>query len=367
MLAYSINMGIAPIPMILGGYLVDRRQARWVALAGGVFLSGGWMLAGHATSALQLQLAYGVLAGLGQGLCYSAGVSNTLKLFPDRRGLAAGILTGVNGGATILVAPIASTLADRDVGAMMMIIGGVFGVLTVVASLFIRPAAATTNQSRARTASWASVSPSQMVRTPAFWMAFGCLVCGAFSGVMIAGNAKSIAIGMYGLAPAVAVGFVSVYSAANMSGRFIFGPLSDRIGQMRSLTVVFTAIVASLLALVLGKGMVPALAVGLIGLGICYGGIMGVMPALILALFGPEHQGVNYGLVFAAYSVSSLIAPGMAATLGSQHGGDYTAAFLIAIGAASLGLAVVLLFQRSARSRATERTEPALVLTTSES
>lgn len=348
MLAYSINMGLSPVPMMLGGYFVDRRHARAVAVAGGVLLGAGWILSGQATSALQLQVAYGLVAGLGQGMCYSVGLSNTLKLFPDRRGLVAGILTGVNGGATIVLAPVASSMAAADVGRMMVTLGGVFLVLTLLASMFIRsaPAAGRPPPGQASAVVLHSTPPGRMVRTPAFWAVFACFVCGAFSGVMIAGNAAPIAVGMYGLAPAAAALFVSVYAAANMSGRFLFGFISDRAGQILTLAVVFALVAVSLVVLVLGRGSVPALGVGLVGLGLCYGGIMGVMPALVLTLFGPAHQGINYGLAFSAYSVSAMIAPPMAASIGAERGGDFTLAFLIAIAASGVGLLTVIVLHR---------------------
>lgn len=352
MIAYSINMGLSPLPMMIGGWFVDRRHARAVAAAGGLLLGAGWILAGQAQSTWQLVLCYGLLAGSGQGLCYAAGLSNTLKFFPERKGLISGLITGVNGGATIVLAPIAAAMA-ANVTQLMTVFGVVFAALGLASALLIRPAPVEV-VTPGVTGFTQGMRPAQVLRAPVFWLIFGVFVCGAFSGVMIAGNASPIAVTMFGLAPAAAALLVSLYSAANMSGRLVFGTLSDRFGQPRTLLVVFALVAMSLGVLLIGRGHVPALVIGMIGLGLCYGGVMGIMPALVMGTFGPAHQGVNYGMAFAGYSTAALIAPGFAAGVGASHGGDYSIAFLVAIGAAAAGAGLVFVLrsrQRAAASR----------------
>jgi MFS family permease len=93
------------------------------------------------------------------------------------------------------------------------------------------------------------------------------------------------------------------------------------------------------------RGNAAGFVVGVIGLGLCFGGVMGVMPALVSARFGLRYQGVNYGIAFSAYAVSAYFAPHLAATIG-ERSGDYTAAFLAAIAAAVVGLAVTVVLAR---------------------
>lgn len=85
MLAFAINSAIAPIPMILGGYLTDRGLAKWSCVIGGLLFASGFLLTGFATTPLMLYLTYGLLSGLGQGFAYSGCLSNTIKLFPDKK------------------------------------------------------------------------------------------------------------------------------------------------------------------------------------------------------------------------------------------------------------------------------------------
>ncbi len=82
-----------------------------------------------------------VFAGLGQGFAYSACLSNTIRLFPDKRGLASGLITAGMGGAAIIAAPIANRLIEsQDVLAAFRILGIAYIVIVLVASLFIRKA-----------------------------------------------------------------------------------------------------------------------------------------------------------------------------------------------------------------------------------
>jgi Major Facilitator Superfamily. len=88
MLAFTINSAISPIPMILGGFLTDKGLSKWSITIGGLLFGLGFFLTGLVTSPAMLYLTYGLIGGLGQGLAYSGCLSNTIKLFPDKKGLA---------------------------------------------------------------------------------------------------------------------------------------------------------------------------------------------------------------------------------------------------------------------------------------
>jgi OFA family oxalate/formate antiporter-like MFS transporter len=169
------------------------------------------------------------------------------------------------------------------------------------------------------------------------------LALGAFSGLMIASQASPIGQDMFGLSAATAAAFVSVYSACNAFGRLAWGAVSDRLGYTNALMLIYGLIALSLLVLVSGRA-VGGFAVGIIGLGLCFGGVMGVFPALVMKNFGPRFQGVNYGITFTAYSISAFFAPRIAASWGESHDGDFTGSFVIAIVLALTGLALTVAF-----------------------
>ncbi|MDO4888870.1 MAG: OFA family MFS transporter [Actinomycetaceae bacterium] len=362
MTAYSINSGIAPIPMILGGLYVDRGKSKWMALLGGVLFGGGWILSGVAPNATVLIISYGIIAGLGQGMAYAAGLNNTLRFFPDRRGLAAGLITGANGGATIIMAPVAQRLLDsQGVGTMLIILGSVFIAVGIIVAIIIKPAPADYAPPGAKAGAGAAAAPPpianvgwrQMLATPMFWLIFAMFVCGAFAGLMIVANASPIAQGMYAYSPQGAATFVSLYAFASLAGRIGFGMLSDRLGRIRTVQVIFSAATVGLLVLVLGKGdhNAVALSIGLLGIGTAFGGILGVMPTLVMSQFGPKNQGINYGIAFSAYAVAAIFAPRIGASIGEANDGDFSRAFFIAIGAAVAGIVLAVAYERIARAR----------------
>ena len=66
-----------------------------------------------------LYLTYGLMAGLGQGFAYSGALSNSLRLFPDKRGLASGILTGGMGFAAVIASPVASISSKNKMPSLL--------------------------------------------------------------------------------------------------------------------------------------------------------------------------------------------------------------------------------------------------------
>ena len=107
------------------------------------FFASGFYLTGTATSLAQLYIYYGLIAGLGQGFAYSGCLSNTLRLFPDKRGLASGIITGGMGLAAVFASPIANSLIlSHDAQYAFRTIGLAYIVIVLVASVFVQKAPA---------------------------------------------------------------------------------------------------------------------------------------------------------------------------------------------------------------------------------
>ncbi|WP_019770792.1 MFS transporter, partial [Streptococcus sobrinus] len=205
MLAFTINNAIGPIPMILGGYLVDKGYVKWTISLGALLFATGFCLSGFATSPDMLYLTYGLMAGLGQGFAYSGALSNTLRLFPDKRGLASGILTAGMGFAAVIASPIASHLIQtHDAKFAFRVLGLVYIIVVLIASFFIKAAPAdykpegwnppSQKNFGAQNINWAG-----MLKSPIFYTVISMFFLGAFSGLMIASQAATIGQSMFGL------------------------------------------------------------------------------------------------------------------------------------------------------------------------
>lgn len=351
MVAFAINAAVGPIPMILGGFLTDKGWSKWSIMAGGILFGSGFALAGTATSLGQLYFYYGILGGIGQGFAYSGCLNNTMRLFPDKRGLASGLITAGMGGAAIIAAPIANNLIQSmGVSQAFIYMGIAYVAISFICSLFIKAAPKDYVPASMASVKTGSVPPAienknwkEMLQSVNFYLILFMLAMGAFSGLMIASNASPIGQSMFGLTAAVAAGYVSLYSLSNTLGRVIWGAVSDKIGRSNTINVMYSVIVITFFILIFVRSTV-GFTIGIIVLGLCFGGVMGVFPSLVMENFGPKFQGVNYGIVFIGYSVSAYFAPKIAAGMAASANGDFTKAFYVAISVALGGLALNIFY-----------------------
>ncbi|QQB99674.1 OFA family MFS transporter [Streptococcus oralis] len=351
MLAFAINSAIGPIPMILGGYLVDKGYVKWTISLGALLFASGFYLTGYANSPAMLYLTYGLMAGLGQGFAYSGALSNSLRLFPDKRGLASGILTGGMGFAAVIASPVASNLIQKqDAFFAFRTIGLVYIVVIICAIFFIKAAPSGYQPAGWKAPVQTKQGPTnknwkQMLQSPLFYIIISMFFVGAFSGLMIASQASPIGQSMFGLSAGTAALYVSLYSIANSSGRFIWGSLSDKIGRSKTLLIIYSVIVLALFSLTIVPGQL-GFTLGIIGLGICFGGVMGVFPSIVMENYGPANQGVNYGIVFTGYSLAAFFAPKVAVQMAMANNGNYSVAFYVAIALAFIGLMLTIFYMK---------------------
>ena len=351
MLAFAINSAIGPIPMILGGYLVDKGYVKWTIALGALPFASGFYLTGYANSPAMLYLTYGLMAGLGQGFAYSGALSNSLRLFPDKRGLASGILTGGMGFAAVIASPVASNLIQQqDAFFAFRTIGLVYIVVIICAIFFIKAAPSGYQPAGWKAPVQTKQGPTnknwkQMLQSPLFYIIISMFFVGAFSGLMIASQASPIGQSMFGLSAGTAALYVSLYSIANSSGRFIWGSLSDKIGRSKTLLIIYSVIVLALFSLTIVPGQL-GFTLGIIGLGICFGGVMGVFPSIVMENYGPANQGVNYGIVFTGYSLAAFFAPKVAVQMAMANNGNYSVAFYVAIALAFIGLMLTIFYMK---------------------
>src|ERR1044072_2173773 len=163
------------------GVLVDRFGPR-VLLSICVLVTGlSWILAAQASSLTMLYLTYGLLGGIGTGIVYVGVVGHMVQWFPDRRGLATGIVAaGYGMGALLTTVPVAAMLKDVGYKPALVRYGLMFIAVGVLAAQGLRSANPKSqipnpkSQSGSRIPDPASRDwrPSAMLRTPIFWLMF---------------------------------------------------------------------------------------------------------------------------------------------------------------------------------------------------
>jgi MFS transporter, OFA family, oxalate/formate antiporter len=348
-LAFTISLSLVPLSMIFAGRLQDIYGPKYVTLAGGCVFGLGIFLTSTITSLVGLYVFYGLLGGLGIGMVYACTVGNTMKWFPDKRGLAGGLIAMGFGLGAVVFAPVGVILISsfgvlNTFGAF----GLVFSSIIVVASLFLAAPEKvnTSQQTAAQTLDLKNtLNASEMVKTPKFYSLWILYAIGCIGGLMIIGHASPIVQQKIGLQPQEAAIIVSFLGIANSLGRVFWGTMSDRFGRMP--TLIATYIVSALCLMSLAWFSTLTLTViGLCGIALCFGGYLGIMPSICADFFGSKHIGINYGILFTAYGVAAVVGPRLASWIKDMNAGSYDVAFslvmLMNVVAVVIGVLLVL-------------------------
>ena len=338
-IVFTVANSVGPVTMISGGFINDRFGPRRVILVGGAMFGIGMILSGLAKSVGGLIVSYGLVLGLGLGMAYGATISNCVKFFPDKRGLAGGIATAAYGLSSVIVPPVANALIGSvGIDRTFFILGGVFLAVILVSSFFISAAPAAVagpRSGKAEGKDWRA-----MLSDPVFYLMLTMLLCGAFSGLMITSQASPMAQRMTGMTPALAATAVSVLALFNVGGRILAGTLSDRFGRVAVLRGAFVVEIAGLgLLWLTGAGEHALFFAGVSLVGLCFGALMGIYPGFTADQFGPAHNSVNYGIMFVGFALAGYFGPTVCRGILSSSG-SYSAAFIVASCLAAVGIAL---------------------------
>ena len=359
-IVFSIANAIGPITMIGGGKLVRTIGPRMVIMLGGIWFGIGMLICGFATSVPVLIFGFGICCGLAVGLTYGCTVSNTVKFFPDKRGLVGGIATASYGLSSVLVPLIANAIISKmDVTMAFKILGIAIVVVVVIASFFILPCPdgfvpdgytpVSRDGGSAVKATSKDYTWSEMLKTKEFYVMIVLMCCGAFMGMMIISQASPIAQNQVLMTPQAAAVVVSVLALFNTGGRILGGFISDLIGQINTLTILLLCSLAGLFMLIItGDGNVATLYAGICIIGICFGGFMGIYPGFTNEKFGAKYSSINFGIMFIGFAFSGFFAPIMIGKIFTATG-TYTMAYIVAMGLSVLGIILTFVYRRMNR------------------
>lgn len=352
-IVFTVTNSVGPITMIGGGFINDKLGPKLVLLTGGILFGLGMIGSGFATSVGMLIVCYGLGVGLGVGMVYGTIVSNAVKFFPDKSGLAGGLTTACYGGSSVLVPIIVTALLkNNEITAVFKMIGVVMMIIICASAFVIQSCPAdfkVEGFTAAKKAQGKDYSYQEMLTQPIFYLMLLTLTCGAFAGMMIISQASPIAQKMMGFTPAAAAGVVSILALFNMTGRLVAGSLSDRIGAGGTLRITFVcSLIASVLLYFCNESTVVLFYVGLAVIGFSFGAIMGIYPGFTAQQFGRKNNSVNYGIMFIGFALAGLLGPMIMNTL-VQMTGRYQPAFLVSVALAALGEVLINIFMAKSK------------------
>src|SRR5258706_431486 len=121
------------------GALSDRIGPRYVVLAGAVLLGLGLFLASRAQSALQFQLAFGLLVGIAIGSFFTPMIAAVMGWMTEHRGLAVSLVSVGVGVAPMTMSPFAAWLITQmDWRSAQVVLAVLVWTTLVPAALFVR-------------------------------------------------------------------------------------------------------------------------------------------------------------------------------------------------------------------------------------
>jgi MFS transporter, OFA family, oxalate/formate antiporter len=307
------------------GYLVEVFGPRILLSIGSILTGLSWVLAAGARTTFGLYFTYGLLGGIGTGIIYVGVVGLMARWFPERRGLACGIVAaGYGMGAIITTYPIATTISRIGYQQTLFSFGVIFGVAGILAAQGMRRPPSTreerTNGSSSLPEDGRAVGPSQMLLSPIFWVMFLMMTMMSTSGLMVISQMAAFAKD-FGVANAVVFGTAALPLAltidrfTNGLTRPFFGWLSDRIGREQTMGLAF-GLEGVAMFVWLSTRENPLLFVLLSGIVFFgWGEIFSLFPSTLTDTFGERHATTNYGFLYMAQGIGSVFGGPLAAWL----------------------------------------------------
>jgi OFA family oxalate/formate antiporter-like MFS transporter len=323
---------------------IDKTGPRILMIMSGVLCAIGWGSLGHVGSLTEFYALY-ALAGVGVACVYGCGVSVAVKWFPDRRGIASGIITAGYGMGAAAFNPIFDRMI-RSIGYSDTFLwtGISHGALIMLAGLVL------VNPPASYRVAVAAVKPkvrrhdleftyTEMLRTPQFYFLFLAMLSIGIGGLMVTAQLKPVATDFKIGATAVTLALI-LTPLANGSSRILWGWVSDYLGRERTMFTAFGLQAIFLLAATtLGRTGDVMFVVLMVLVFLTWGELYVLFPAVCADFYGSKNSAHNYSFLYSAKGFAALIGSGIAATL-LEKTGTWNYAF---IGSAVLVLVSALM------------------------
>jgi len=315
-LVFGLSGGVYFVFGAGAGMLADRFGPRVVTSAGMLLIAAGLLLCSFAQSMATVYAAYGVGVGLGIALVYTPAIACVQPWFTQRRGLAAGLASAGIGAGTVAVPLLAAAaigwLQWRD--AMRLLALGVL-VLGWCATGLLRRAQAASTGVGCRIP---GLSLREALHDRRFWWLYLSIALAAPS-MFIPFAHISAAARDLGIDIARAVGLVGLIGIGSLVGRFAIGALADRLGRLLTLLLMQMSAGLAFLAWHAADGY-AVLAVFALWFGLSYGGIVSLLPAISMDLFGPRAVAGIIGTLYTGAALGNLLGPVLAGAVFDRAG-----------------------------------------------
>ncbi|MGI6020483.1 MAG: OFA family MFS transporter [Lachnospiraceae bacterium] len=362
--AFSLNTGVGPITMITGGAI--RKKLGGVGNV--VKLSAVLNLIGLLLVALVpklpvLYIGFGILAGFGVGMTNGITTTNTGLWFPEKRGTIAGTTTAFFGlGSIIWPFVLRPMVGSIGIQKTILIFAIIIGVVQFICGFFIStppegwvPDGFKAPAPGAKAPTTKNYTWREMIADPRYYLAVIAFLFFSAAGLFVIQSGKTMATDIGGIAAdaALATYTVSFIGIGNSGGRLLWGAISDKIGRYPSLMIMGALVCLAGFGLTLVNGSYVLFLILVLIIAACYGGSMGIYPALTADNFGPKNNGINYGVMFIGFALGGFVGPIFFSKLRELTSGFGLPLTIVAVmGALALVLIAILTKLRASKNKA---------------
>jgi MFS transporter, OFA family, oxalate/formate antiporter len=337
--AFSLFIALETWLTPIEGWIVDilgpKAGPKLMVAFGGICVAAGWIINSQADT-LEMLYVGAIVSGVGGGAIYATSVGHAVKWFPDRRGLAVGLTAaGYGAGAALTVIPISYVIHAYGYQSAFLWFGIVQGAVVFILAWLLRgpePGDLPTAQPKV-IQSGRSYSPSEVLKSPVFWLLYVMFVMVSGSGLMataqIAPIAKDFNVANVVLvlgATTITVALI-VDNVANGAARPLFGWISDNIGREYTMAIAFS--LGGIAYWMLGSaGTQPWAFVAFAAMiFLTWGEIFSLFPSTCTDSFGTKFATVNLSLLYTAKGTSAFLVP--LANVIKSATGDWHMVFLV--------------------------------------
>ena len=353
-LVFGLIIACFSIMMLFVGRIERHLGLKLTTIIGAVLFAAGYLIASISGGKLWIIIAgISVLSGAGMAFGYVTVLANLVKWYPRHKGLATGLAVAGFGSGAILLSQTVQPFIDRGINILEMFryIGIGYGILYLLCALLIR---------RAPGGNGAGNEPplplSKLLRSRSFYVLTITFFAGSFSGLMLIGNLKPLALS-YGAEAATVSMAIVIVSLGNASGRVIWGYIFDHIGGMRCVTVALSCLAVLMLFLPVALPASVPFVILCLFIGLFFGANFVIYASDVSHIYGVEQVGFIYPFVSLGYGVSGIAAPIAGGIIYDVSGSYFPAIILSSV----VCLAGMVLYAVSMR-----KSSPALPSTVSE-
>lgn len=353
-LPYTLYFALYPVGQFISGLLQKKLKERSVILIAFLLMVGALLSSSYLAYKRfpGIEYTFGVLYAVGNAISNNVYVVITIRWWPDKKGVAIGLLLAVYSLSSMVFASVFGALLPMLGLIPVFILMSSLHVLVGLAAVSIirNPPAGfmseyhDPNRPPVPTAQQCS-TVRECMHSRIFWMFFFLNFCKIPAYTLVNSNFVCNA-DAHQVSTALAVTGVSIASMMQLGGRLVLSGLSDRLGGRVLIITANICMTAGILLCPVSTGYVYLLVLWMLSFG--YGGYTSLNSATLTDYLGTQSSGLIISLCSFGYGISSLVTTYLFKRF--SFSGALTAATVVAL----IGLTLAILLPQIEERSSTE-------------